>query len=336
MTEQMTGHAGIVKSLHKAMRDKFKNGVSEDIVWDELIQNKEALKEYSQSMYSLASSTWKMDNNNRIKWCEKIISNYFDGGGLKKSLRKELKTQYFRNLNNEGVIETKETHTDINSKVEEIIKAFYYVHILDKKVMLDVGSCFNPFSNNSDLHTIAVDIAPATDDVIFCDFLNLLTVNNNKGVYKDLFSIKEDLSRGCISGCVFDIVTFSLLLSYFPSARQRLQCCLNAQKCLKMNGLLLIVTPDSSHQNKHVGMMKSWKNALESIGFTRFKYDKLDHLHCMAYRKSKQTEITLSLIESLRDSFFIPQDSQEIQEAPGENNEAVTEYDSTVFADFDL
>ena len=32
-------------------------------------------------------------------------------------------------------------------------------------------------------------------------------------------------------------------------------------------------------------MMRSWKTALEALGFSRWRYVKLEHLHCMAFRK---------------------------------------------------
>ena len=32
-------------------------------------------------------------------------------------------------------------------------------------------------------------------------------------------------------------------------------------------------------------MIKSWKTAIETIGFTRWKYQKHEHTHCMAFRK---------------------------------------------------
>ena len=81
------------------------------------------------------------------------------------------------------------------------------------------------------------------------------------------------------------MVAFCLLLSYLPAKEQRWQCCLKAHQLLKVNGLLIIITPDSSHQNKNMPMIKSWKAAIESIGFLRWKYHKDNHTHCMAFRK---------------------------------------------------
>ena len=34
-----------------------------------------------------------------------------------------------------------------------------------------------------------------------------------------------------------------------------------------------------------MAMIKSWKIAIEGIGFLRWKYHKDDHTHCMAFRK---------------------------------------------------
>lgn len=99
--------------------------------------------------------------------------------------------------------------------------------------------------------------------------------------------LSEELIIKALPRESFDVVVFCLLLTYLPSRQQRWQCCLKAHKLLKENGLLLIITPDSSHQNKNMVMIKSWKAAIESIGFFRWKYHKASHTHCMAFRKTK-------------------------------------------------
>lgn len=112
----------------------------------------------------------------------------------------------------------------------------------------------------------------------------------------------------------FDIVVFSLLLSYLPLPLQRLKCIINAHRVLSIHGLLLIITPDSSHQNKHAKMMKSWKTAIEAIGFHRWKYVKETHLHCLAFRKTSHTLDYSKQLESFHQMMFIPQDSHEDSE----------------------
>lgn len=108
----------------------------------------------------------------------------------------------------------------------------------------------------------------------------------------------------------YDIVVFSLLLSYLPATSQRLQCCINAHKVLSLHGILLVVTPDSSHQNRHAGMMKEWKLCIESLGFHRWRYVKDTHLHCMAFRKTNLT-LDYSHLAHTHTLLSIPQDSPE-------------------------
>ena len=116
----------------------------------------------------------------------------------------------------------------------------------------------------------------------------------------------------------YQVVVFSLFLSYLPRPRQRLECCVKAHQLLRPHGLLLVVTPDSSHQNRRVDMMKSWKASLEKIGFHRCKYSKLTHLHCMAFRKVTMETVGLDRLEQVVwEGLYIPQDKQQLQEENG-------------------
>ncbi|KAH9496540.1 25S rRNA (adenine2142-N1)-methyltransferase [Bulinus truncatus] len=58
-------------------------------------------------------------------------------------------------------------------------------------------------------------------------------------------------------------------------------------------------------------MMKSWKLALENLGFLRWKYEKKEHVHCMAFRKVEELILPCpSSAEASRLSqmLYIPQD----------------------------
>jgi len=151
---------------------------------------------------------------------------------------------------------------------------------------------------------------------MYCDFLNATIASgsyevaisdsaSNWGTKQVLNHRNEVLAFEEQS---FDVVVFCLLLSYFPHPHQRLKCCYNAHKILRLHGLLLVVTPDSSHQNKHVAMMKQWKIGIEGLGFSRWKYSKEEHLHCMAFRK-----VTNITHDSGSDNLSIPQDSHEVE-----------------------
>ena len=59
-------------------------------------------------------------------------------------------------------------------------------------------------------------------------------------------------------------------------------------------GILVVVTPDSKHQQKNMKMIRSWQEAFNQLGFERISYAKHDHLHCLAFRKL--CEISRSIV----------------------------------------
>ena len=118
----------------------------------------------------------------------------------------------------------------------------------------------------------------------------------------------------------YDVVAFSLLLSYLPSPAQRMECCRKAHRVLVPHGILLVITADSSHQNRHVGMMKDWKRCVEAVGFHRWKYIKQQHLHCMAFRKvTREVPRVEGELEALAHLLYIPQDSHSHKDDPDFN-----------------
>ena len=68
-----------------------------------------------------------------------------------------------------------------------------------------------------------------------------------------------------------DAVVFCLLLSYMPTPALRLEACRRARALLRPSGLLLIVTPDSSHVGKAAARMKRWRASIEALGFRRWR-----------------------------------------------------------------
>jgi hypothetical protein len=252
-------------------------------------------------MQCLATDLWSPRNagdfpgtRDRIDWCVASCWEYFCQGGLIKLLTKDLKRLEYGS-------QTIVDKVLISHLKKEDIGDYVLSQFPRPWSLLDVGSCYNPFSTHSEVFNVtAVDIAPACESVLQCDFLNVkiepVTIPNEP---EQVQFFKES----------FDIVVFSLLLSYFPSPRQRLKCCINAFHLLKLHGVLLIITPDSSHQNKNMAMVKSWQWALEEIGLNRWKYTKLRHLHCMGFRKSRVHDLPPSVdVEELAASVYIPQD----------------------------
>lgn len=153
--------------------------------------------------------------------------------------------------------------------------------------LLDVGSCYNPFLRWDHFLTVAIDISPATETVLKCDFLKLDVSPALELPAADVENHLTGLTSpvGSLPACSFHAVIFSLLLEYMPSPAQRWMCCVKAYQLLQYSGLLVIVTPDSHSQHRNAPMIRSWKTALEALGFFRWRYVKLQHLHCMAFRK---------------------------------------------------
>lgn len=247
-------------------------------------------------MHQLATKFWDKNNKDnidlcRIQWVVHQVTEYFNNGGLDKAQEKECLTSV-RYFGKDTTRKIKKLHSE-NQKLN----------------LLDVGSCYNPFKKFSIFNVIAVDLVPATTDVLQCDFLAVEVVIeeiNNKPT-----SCCKQLSEAS-----FDIVVFSLLLEYLPSSEQRYLCCQKAHKLLKTDGLLCILTPDSKHATANSKLMKNWRYCLASLGFSRITYQKLKHIHCMVYRKCQNPNITkhwlsLQCSDVPQQMMSIPQDFRE-------------------------
>lgn len=218
-------------------------------------------------MLKLATEHWDKNNMNssslcRIQWVVNKCREYFFNGGVEVSIQKEnkLHKKYFN------------CELDIDRLSEPDKNNFGNLYLLD------VGSCYNPFKKFNDFYTIPIDLTPATDDVIKCDFLNVHILSDK--TISDIENPCEFLPKNS-----FNVVVFSLLLEYIPSSKQRWICCRKAYDTLKPNGLLIILTPDSKHATANSKIIKYWRYALANIGFLLVDYEKLKHLHCLMYRK---------------------------------------------------
>ena len=147
-------------------------------------------------MKKLAETYWSNNNANnagrcRISWVVIKSEEYFFNGGKETALEKEQKLCrcYF--------------NTELKLVIEKVGC---------KIKLLDVGSCYNPFKTYTMFEVTALDIAPASDDVYKCDFLNIQ--------FGSTF-ISSDNTCTQLENEGFDIVVFSLVLEYLPSSNQR-------------------------------------------------------------------------------------------------------------------
>ncbi|XP_072026370.1 S-adenosylmethionine sensor upstream of mTORC1-like isoform X2 [Amphiura filiformis] len=310
-------------------------------IWVEHCEDEACLGEYAYAMQHLATEHWAAKHpDDRIKWCYHACKEYFFHGGLGKALDKDRRrkqhqlkkleaTQQIELLgemcNNGREVVAHGNHCngshDIRDSILECITEprnsnqynTIFIPFSGPLRLLDVGSCFNPFLEYPEFLSVGIDISPAVQSVHKCDFLNLqlqqplqVAPDTVDTYLRTLKSPVETLPQQC-----FHVVVFSLLLSYFPSPYQRWLCCQKAHQLLQLNGLLLIITPDSSHANRHVDMVKSWKKVIESLGFTRCRYVKDTHLHFMAFRKTTLEPPSVVSAEISPDMLYIPQDYNE-------------------------
>nr|XP_047921848.1 S-adenosylmethionine sensor upstream of mTORC1 [Anser cygnoides] len=293
-----------------------------DKIWREHCEDEETLCEYAVAMKNLADNHWAKtcEGEGRIEWCCSVCREYFQNGGKRKALEKDEKRALLASKT------TPALNVSQPPKIEEPLPSLgltnheaiteELLHSLGKIRLLDVGSCFNPFLKFEEFLTVGIDIVPAVESVYKCDFLNLQIQQPLQLAQDAIDAFLKQLKNpiDSLPGELFHVVVFSLLLSYFPSPYQRWICCKKAHELLVLNGLLLVITPDSSHQNRRAMMMKSWKIAIESLGFKRFKYSKFSHMHLMAFRKiSLQTTSDL-VSRNYPGMLYIPQDFNSIED----------------------
>uniref|UniRef100_A0A2K6EKP4 S-adenosylmethionine sensor upstream of mTORC1 n=1 Tax=Propithecus coquereli TaxID=379532 RepID=A0A2K6EKP4_PROCO len=248
-----------------------------------------------------------------------VCREYFQNGGKRKALEKDekravlaTKTTPALNIHESSKLEGHLTNLSFTNPefITELLQASGKIRLLD------VGSCFNPFLKFEEFLTVGIDIVPAVESVYKCDFLNLQLQQPLQLAQDAIDAFLKQLKNpiDSLPGELFHVVVFSLLLSYFPSPYQRWICCKKAHELLVLNGLLLIITPDSSHQNRHAMMMKSWKIAIESLGFKRFKYSKFSHMHLMAFRKISLKTTSDLVSRNYPGMLYIPQDFNSIED----------------------
>ncbi|KAM7345330.1 S-adenosylmethionine sensor upstream of TORC1 [Cochliomyia hominivorax] len=295
-TEEHIRLANIIKSCHDSLRLLTqKHGATK--AWQEHVKDTERLKEYAAAMHQLANiweeNTEKQDlmAQSRIKWTMEYCMSYFFSERI--YLEKRLREQ--------RLLESWENY--------DCSKCQYLVDIPDKIKILDVGSCFNPFGKSSYFEVTAIDLYPATQEVLKGDFLKIKVEN-----LKDI-KMSEEGEVLALPKQYYECVVFSLLLEYIPSSELRLECCRKAYDLLRFEGILIIITPDSQHVGKNAALMKNWRYTLGTMGFTRIRFEKLPHITCMVFRKASDARVATRWSElhkeaNMRVAIDIPQDNK--------------------------
>jgi 25S rRNA (adenine2142-N1)-methyltransferase len=288
--------ADIIKSTHANLRKRALEK-SDTEAWSDHVEElfKSKSTKYSQAMKTLSEDFW--ENETRLNWISKYLTKYF----VEKDVER-----FQKRLCRRAHISDEKSILDVVQNFEKPIR------------ILDVGACHNPLSkilDNSDIFEItAIDLSPASESVFRADFLQIPL--SDKEEMKDKNELKE------LKKSNYDAVIFCLLLEYLPTPKLRLKAVEKALQVLKPFGLLLLVTPDSSHQGKNLDQMRSWRLAMAELGFLRIYTEKLKHVTCLGFVKISPMNNFESVfnkdIQMLRDKmtdiptleslFFIPQD----------------------------
>ncbi|KAI4880696.1 hypothetical protein NFI96_018428 [Prochilodus magdalenae] len=304
--------SGVVKSVHRKLRRKYFEVGDFEKIWREHCEDEQTLSEYAFAMKSLADNHWakKCEGEGRIEWCRSVCQEYFMDGGMRKVLEKDEKAMKHAAASNGA---------PLNTQPDSSLPSFSSSFQFGKMRLLDVGSCFNPFLKFEEFLTVGIDIVPAVESVYKCDFLNLQLQQPLQLATDALEAFLRQLRApiDALPAQLFHVVVFSLLLSYFPSPYQRWLCCKKAHELLTLHGLLLIITPDSSHQGRHALMMRSWRVAVESLGFKRYKYVKFSHMHLIAFRKVSVTTTSDLVSHNYPEMLYIPQDFNMLEDEEG-------------------
>ncbi|XP_047537635.1 S-adenosylmethionine sensor upstream of mTORC1 [Vanessa atalanta] len=284
--------AHFLKTVHSTLRSTSA-AVGSDTAWHNHCSNKEVLHTYAKFMQKLATTHWEENSSNelssassRIKWSADFSYDYFVNKSFEKCSQKEVE-----------IGEKNDIIINIKEQFSEPFK------------LLDVGSCYNPFKIYDFLDVVAIDLCPANEYVMECDFLQVSIGTDTNIVENKVKQLQENN---------FDIVTFCFLLEYIPTSEMRIKACENAYRLLKFGGLLLICTPDSKHVGANSKLMKCWRHTLANLGFSRIKYEKFRHMHCMAFRKCLNKDIAVRWAVIHKESYMdgclhIPQDFSNIK-----------------------
>ncbi|XP_038207382.1 S-adenosylmethionine sensor upstream of mTORC1 [Zerene cesonia] len=284
--------AQYLKDVHSNLRiSAVTLGAKE--AWARHCKNKDALLTYAEYMEKLATVFWEENYGNedssatsRIQWSVELCNDYF----IKKEFVKFSAKDF-----------------EISKKLN--IQLSHKESFTETLQLLDVGSCYNPFRSYNLFNVLAIDLCPANQYVKECDFLNV-HIGKETIVHENI--IKELKQKS------FDVITFCFLLEYIPSSDLRITACENAYKLLKPGGLLIISTPDSKHVGANCKLMKCWQYTLACLGFSRIRYEKLKHMHCIGFRKALHKDVavrwaTIHKKPFMDFSIHIPQDHSKLE-----------------------
>jgi hypothetical protein len=178
--------------------------------------------------------------------------------------------------------------------------------------LLDVGSCHDPlraWSDELQMDVTAIDLHPSPTAPLVqkCDFLELelLPAGSSPITASEMQDVGAQALRA-LPCAAFDVVVFSLVLSYLPTAALRHLALTKARALLVPGGLLLVVDPKSiapggaargsgPRDSGRMGrqefkldelppILQGWVHALVPVGLELMHYNRVTQTHCLVFR----------------------------------------------------
>lgn len=239
-----------------------------------LANDDDILGKYADAAKKMGRKLWL---KSALDWCEEYVISFYRKGRAKK--------YYIRNNSNNAesfnYIPT-DLFMDSNSNDERKIK------------LIDIGSCYNPLSKSNSSHLFditALDLFPAEKSVFKCDFLDMLIgPENSTPVINNTNTSQSTLVQ--LPQSSYDVALVSLVLSYLPNPKMRIDMIRKARCLLKSasaypsyNSLLVIVEKESifkcssnldgNKKGLNMTLLADWKQTIAEEGFELLRHNKL-------------------------------------------------------------
>ncbi|EEC20007.1 conserved hypothetical protein, partial [Ixodes scapularis] len=306
MSREQQQLVSVIRGVHEKLRFDYQSTGDEERVWESHCRDAELRKRYADSMLRLATTIWPF--RDRIEWCHQTLRQVL-GSLVAASF---CSSECLCTVSDADLAAGLTLHSRLKERL------IYFSAYTNRE------NCFKKHAHGSAWKWCLPQCIPillkfATFDtkvasvallqLLECDFLKLRVTDPSGGRWSP-YVLTNPLVE--LPAASFQAVVMCMVLEYLPSCPQRWTFCRKAAALLRPYGLLLVVTPDSKHQQRNAAMVASWREALGNLGLPKLRYEKRQHLHCMAfYRCGPTRELSENEEAAEARKMYIPQDSRD-------------------------
>lgn len=255
----------------------------------------EALSAYAEAAEEVGNRTWVIA---ALLWCHAEIRAFLFEGGAAEAATRSARKAHWRER---GARMPEAEEAALRESFDETLRLESGALVpsewrgadRDRPLLVDVGSCWDFFRRfDASFRVVALDLCPRRDEVLTCDFLGMRIGAPDEAIVTAPVDPGgmgarrlESLPAGAANAAIL-----SLVLSYVPTPRQRGEMIRRCREILADDGrgILCIVTPHSTDRghvpHRALPVLREWRDAIESVGFERVRYERHPSVHCLAYR----------------------------------------------------